>query len=287
MGKALVIQGANFSSVAIGHVDIPRELSEEAKRWIAASGNTSMSDVQKFAVDTFITETASLKSKIHKLYLPMLANGVNKSLVNYATLADDAPRGIFDYLDYESGGICSKGTSYLDFKTITMNAGVWSNDLSIFVCHTKDLAPIASGTSDMPVVGLGTAATDRAIYFSRQYTSRFAFCADIDRTVQLDITKFINDTSAVFLAKGVRGVIFGEASYTGMKNDGTFGAMEYPTGVTHKAHTRLCLMSTGALSGFCESNVPYGMIFVGKQMTKQEATILKTATEALMNAFVG
>lgn len=285
MGTTLIIKGADFSSVAIGHVDIPKEISEEAKKWITASGNSTMSSEQKMAVDEFINATSELKGKIYKMYIPMIANNISNSLVNYVTLTNDTPEGFGDCVEYSDGGIKSKCSSSV-IKRITMDEQVASNNLSIFVCHTKDIEPIQSGSIIFPIVGFGTTTTGRAIYYAIQTASVFKPMFDINNKIAGNTAYHTADNSAKRLSRGVRGVIAGETSYTSLCNDGNFKTMSYPDGITHKSYDTLSVMTSPNMAAFSSNSTPYGMVVIGKQMTNEEANILKMATESLMNAFV-
>lgn len=86
----LVLKDADFSANNIGQVDVDRELNAYTLAAIAASGNDSLTDTQKFALDDLflamgVDGSNQVMSKIRKLYLPMIAGSVGNALINYTT----------------------------------------------------------------------------------------------------------------------------------------------------------------------------------------------------------
>lgn len=92
MGKALVINGADFSALKIDKVSIPRDLDSTTLEWIIASGNSSLTTLQKNAIDDLVlalkANNNSLMNKIKRLWLPMIAGEKNKSLYEYINETD-------------------------------------------------------------------------------------------------------------------------------------------------------------------------------------------------------
>lgn len=79
----LVLKGADFSANNLGQVEITTELNEFTKAAIVASGNTSMSEEQKSALDTFFRNigafggSSEIFSKIERMYIPFICGGIS------------------------------------------------------------------------------------------------------------------------------------------------------------------------------------------------------------------
>lgn len=84
----ITLKGADFSANNIGKIIAPRKLNDYTIRAINTCG-AQLSNEQKYALDDlFIAMGAgksnSVLSKVRKLYLPMIAGGLDKAFVNYA-----------------------------------------------------------------------------------------------------------------------------------------------------------------------------------------------------------
>lgn len=95
------VRGADFSNVKIGTMAL--ELSELTKEAIEASGNNSMTDSQKRALDDFLMGIqGEIFNSIEYLILPFIASSVNKAFVNYKNNTD---YGGMDLYELNEGGI--------------------------------------------------------------------------------------------------------------------------------------------------------------------------------------
>lgn len=85
----LKLNGADFSANNIGHVEVTTDLSEFTKKAILASGNESLTDVQKSALNSFFKLIGAgesgntIASRMRFVFLPMLATNVSNALINY------------------------------------------------------------------------------------------------------------------------------------------------------------------------------------------------------------
>lgn len=87
----LVLQGADFSANNLGQVEVKRVINPFTLAAIDASGNQSMTNEQKSALDTFFETIGafgsanSIWSKLDKVYIPFLCSSLSKACVNYKT----------------------------------------------------------------------------------------------------------------------------------------------------------------------------------------------------------
>ena len=86
----ITLKGADFSANNIGQVNIERVLNPYTVAAIEASGNTSLTEAQKFALDDLflamgVDGSNTVMSKMRKLYIPMIGGTVGDAFINYAT----------------------------------------------------------------------------------------------------------------------------------------------------------------------------------------------------------
>lgn len=86
----IVLKNADFSDNNIGKVETEVVLNAYTQAAIIASGNTSLTKIQKSALNSLflamgVDGSNNVMSKLRKLYLPMIASDVSNALVNYAT----------------------------------------------------------------------------------------------------------------------------------------------------------------------------------------------------------
>lgn len=86
----LRLSGADFSSNNIGKIQIIRELKNETKQ-LLSNYTKELTEVQKYAVQDFVD---GLKEKgiwqyLGNLYLPILANSLQETMLNVKTLKND------------------------------------------------------------------------------------------------------------------------------------------------------------------------------------------------------
>lgn len=86
------VNGADFSENNLGQVIVTTELDDFTKAAIVASGNNSLTETQKAALNELflamgVDGSNNVMSKIHRLYLPMIAGDVSHALINYKDLS--------------------------------------------------------------------------------------------------------------------------------------------------------------------------------------------------------
>lgn len=107
----LILKGADFSANNLGQVEITTELDDFTKAAIVASGNTSMTDVQKSALNTFFKKLGAFGatgvwSKIHYAWMPIIGGSLDKAFLNYkSNEVNVVPKS--EYWSLVEGGIKS------------------------------------------------------------------------------------------------------------------------------------------------------------------------------------
>lgn len=82
------IKGADFSQNNLGKIVVTTELNSFTKDAIIASGNSSLTLTQKVMLNELFLKMGvdgsnNVMSKIHRLYLPIIAGDVSHALINY------------------------------------------------------------------------------------------------------------------------------------------------------------------------------------------------------------
>lgn len=144
------LNGADFSANNIGHVEVTTVLGEFTKKAIIASGNESMNDVQKSALDSFFRLIGAGKtgntiaSKLRFLFLPMLAQDVSNALINYKDESfEKAATPLSSAWKMEDGGIAGKDATATGSIVIPLTNPLVATD----VCMLSMTARPTDGTS--------------------------------------------------------------------------------------------------------------------------------------------
>lgn len=288
MGKTLVINGADFSAVSIGKVELPKELSATALAWIEASGNTGLTNEQKFAIDDFITaigvdSVGSVYSKIDRLWLPMLAGDKAHSLVDYkngyidayTSMPETSKTSFDDNVSFANHGLKvtqdgSARTNVIVDSDYTFN----SQDCSFFMFNTEDYATLASGSSK-EVSGIGNISAPNHKRFGMLLTSSSLQDRFLSSTI------LIVDTKSGFREPHLRGAASNSMGISLLYSDGTFGSSE---AVTSETLTGISILRGPAPYLNDAATPSYGAFIVGKYMTNENITTLRTALDTLFAA---
>lgn len=283
MGKTLIINGADFSEVAIGHVELPRELSDTALAWIAASGNSGLTDDQKFAIDDFITaigvnELGSVFSKIERLWLPMLS-------------ADKA-HGLIDYKILDTHTLPSMSQTIFEDRVVFTNHGLKyvGTDSSSFVIDDalsvdmQNMSWMLLNTVQLPSVSAGDSKTIAGIGVSSVFTKYF-FKVITKTQVQY---RFNSSGSSVYIDSASDRL---SASFSGLISNSNGVKILKPSG---SIETTSAVEEAGTVIGVrvfakngnlsIEDGVPVGCWIIAKALTDDEATTLKNAVDTLFAA---
>lgn len=149
----IVLKEADFSSDNIGQIEISRDLNPYTVAAIEASGNNSLTDLQKFALDDLFialevdNPTTGIISKIRKMYIPMIASSVGNALINYASndfTADATPLATDWELRNHGIAVSPQTTGSQTFTLTLDNPLLASNFMQVWL-RTENMVP---GTND-------------------------------------------------------------------------------------------------------------------------------------------
>jgi hypothetical protein len=298
MGKALVINGADFSALKIDKVSIPRELNTTTLAWITASGNDSLTEAQKTALDDLVlalkANNNSLMSKIKRLWLPMIAGSKATSLyeykngVNSASSFDATQLTRFDNVGFVGGqGIYPIAGS---IQALVVDATFEGNtkNISFFSLNALAYDPTLSNTA----LGIGCP--------SNVGGGQFAFDVYIQSVGQSRIPRFIypnigTDTINRYLdnqgnrfAPLLRGVVSNSEGVKFFASGAKFVQSSVATdvhSVTESQFTGLSILRGVASYFYTNGDTPIAMYIVADgTITEDEANTLKGASEALLTA---
>lgn len=292
------LDGADFSDNNLGKIYVG-VLDNFTKAAITASGNSSMTDGQKAALNTFFETlgafgtASSIWSKLDKVYLPLIADDVANAMINYVdNSADTTPSS--DYWQLRNRGIVgSFETRSADRLTYT------KNNFFIDVLNLSVMTLSTENSSSKTVRYL-------AYYMGTNGSSRF-FIQDGLTSEGKRTMSFVGITpsgSAQLLATNDAGFSKNKAlgfsvnsatDVTGITTDGTIktsagGAVlgNVVTETTSATYKPLCAANYSGDVNSASNGVntaAYGAIVIGKRLTQAEMTTLKGAMEALANVF--
>lgn len=289
MGKTLIIKGADFSSVSIGQVELPRELSATALAWIEASNNSGFTDAQKYAIDDFITaigvgSQGSIYSKIDRLWLPFLSADKAHSLVDYKsdgyvtpTLNETSQATWDNDVTFSNYGL--KATSGND----TDSAPIIDSSLSI---DFQNVSMFILNTLEFPTLGTGETAIHAGIGAAKVY-NRYLFKASARTSIKYQInnssTPVYVDTSKNRRQVALTGFISTSEVLRIMVADGTMHDADSPLSAETISDAGIRILRINGYK-IQEDSIPHGAYIVAKALTNTEATTLKSAVETLFAA---
>ena len=181
------VRGADFSNVKIGTMAL--ELSELTKEAIEASGNNSMTDSQKRALDDFLMGIqGEIFNSIEYLILPFIANSVNKAFVKYKNNTDYGGMELYEL--YEGGIRISSQSETKTVKRIANTASLKTNNIFAITATKGKGSSIALDLSFMPssypqlTISTNGSGSDRV-----NKTASIMDSADISAKLQMDYSE--------------------------------------------------------------------------------------------------
>lgn len=286
----LVLNGADFSENNLGQVEITTILDEFTLNAIELSGNDSLTDAQKSALNTFFKNIgafgtkSNIFSKLRFLYLPILAGSLNKSLINYKTSdVSLVPSNTkFQLRNKGITGVSGGTNAYIDITSSAFSA----TNLSVCALRTEYLAAASI------VCKIGT-----------ENTARFAFSTLTTSAGGLNMLTIIN--GGTDLGGGRAGIAgTGKATTEGdffsvsMNSDASNNIIKVTDKVNDKyTDSSLNLGDTTSLtlfngiiggqnSGITDANAALGIIAIGNALTQDELVIFKNSSIALKNSLM-
>lgn len=288
MGKTLIINGADFSAVKVGNVEVPRVYQQKTLDWIAASGNT-FTDAQKEALDDLVLElmanNSALWNKLDRIWLPMIAVDKAHSLYEYKNEVNS----------YESMNATSQGTfnnsvgfgnlGIYPTATSSTKAPIIDSSLSI---DTKNVSMFTLNAQAYPDVS--TAVIRTSIGTNNLSTDPGGVCVSFKQSLSSGIMKIgypnSNDdlvrTTGVEQIPSLRGTISDNSSrralfFEGIKTIGS--ALE-----TSNTIANIVILSGSNLYMPSGDKTPMGAAIIGKAVTDNEALSLQEKVNALLSA---
>lgn len=159
------LRGADFSADNIGTVSTDLNLLDYTKAAILASGNETMDDYQKLALDSFFRslgagENDGIITKMRKIYLPIICNDVTKGLINYAdeNFTDDGPLSSSVWSLRNRGLVGSATTPAINE---TLSNPLLATNFSVFWLRTERMV---SGTNDSQYVAVFRGKTNTNLW---------------------------------------------------------------------------------------------------------------------------
>lgn len=275
---------------------------------IAASGNNSLTERQKAALNKFFKELGALDNsgvwmKLKKVYLPCLAAEINKACVNYKTNKNDFPSINAEYWDLRSKGLIAKkdiaspdysiklsdseNTDIFNFSCFAFNTedfGIYENghetfvysnymkegnsDDNYFVRLSIGLAGVDGILQSMTIAGNSNSIGSKYIY-----TSSFNYSTD--------------------KGKGLRGISINREKVKALFCNNVSELQPIETSDTDKLSQdvlnrgKMYLLSN--VNGFVENaqrNRPFGMIMFGEYLEDAEMLLLRKETKELYDSLV-
>lgn len=291
----LVLKSADFSANNLGQVEVTTELNPFTLAAIAASGNTSLTDVQKSALDTFFKKVGAfgsasdIWSKLQKVFLPILAGAVGKAAYNYAASEYDAePTGTSWQLRNKGivGTLSSMPTSGADClmeSNITSFLPKVNNLSSLFMVMEE---PVSGNTSRAWAVQ-GDSGTNR---FSLAITRTGAGSANLILDAVSPSGSIAYDVAGGVAANAVKRLVgisisgggtdeIDVIAYDGLHRLRT-NALVNSFGTTD-TKVSYAPFSNNSWQGISKDGASVGMVFIGTALTSDEMTTLKNAADTL------
>lgn len=288
----LVLQGADFSANNLGKIEVKRDINPFTLAAIDASGNQSMTNEQKSALDTFFEKIGAfgnkseIWSKLDKVYIPFLCSSLSNACVNYKTNKSDKELSAERYTLRNRGitGVIENPATYTESNISEMNI-IGSSNLTIVSMLMEDDRSLTEAANFMTYNG--NSARNRFNCFisksgdgqSRLELSYLTPGGGINVTMPNYPIKHIlfgitirsaNDYSRIVKESVVDGI--DELSY--ISNIGT------DTGVNNYG-----IFTQATLKANSSKSPSIGLLIVGKSLTHEEAVTLKSASETLVGFF--
>lgn len=279
----IVLNGADFSQNNLGQVEITTVLDPFTEAAITASGNNSMSDIQKASLNTFFKKLGAfgsettIWSKMQYVFLPMLSADLAHSMINYVGNSDaivpDAAK--FKLRNHGITGYDSTAQRI----DVTAGTAVDLRDMSILYINTENLglnlkAYIGSSSSARGTWGFA-AGSNGSVLFSARYNTGSPsvtenFCTSQDKSTHYNKLGGYSAYGTTCSYIDAYGVVH------------TVTESSLPTG----SSTTIRLFSALNGTGITQDASATGLLMIGTHLSSSEIGIVKTAAEHLRDTFV-
>lgn len=282
----IVLKNADFSDNNIGKVETEVVLNAYTQAAIIASGNTSLTKIQKSALNSLflamgVDGSNNVMSKLRKLYLPMIASDVSNALVNYATneFTKDATPNSADW-QLRNLGITQKTTSQSFTLELSGQDVLNSNNFTQMWLRTENMV---SGVNDSGKTFIVRGKTSLSKYLGLIETS-----SSNNTNIQSAIygySDFGPAVSKTIEQRRVTGISYrasddiSKLRYGGYQRV-TDGSITISTDMTGETAQYLYLLGMGNV----EAPLPYGFMLLGESITDAQFKDIAEKVEALYAA---
>lgn len=287
----IVLKNAVFSANNIGHIDMPIEIDADIQS-LLANYSKALSLEKQFAVQSFIKTLRStgVMSKLHGLYLPILAGQLNESFVN---CIDGESHSVTYSPNADSYQLSSYGVNrYADgneivLDVISQNSG---GNISFF-----SLSNITDATNQAPVPYFGSqnkcrfvftkSSLKESAYFSLEHTYVGSYVklqtllSNINKSPSMVDTKIINDP-IIYAVSLVPGHVY---TYKCINEETGTGVVDFPLSTEIDSTIQVFKLDTALLPRIYS---PLSIVAIGDGLTPTELITLGEASKTLRKAIL-
>ena len=276
------INGADFSQNNLGKVVVTTELAPFTKAAIAASGNDSLTLTQKVMLNDLFLKMGvdgsnDVMSKIHRLYLPIIAGDVSHALINYkdSSFVNDM------VLDSSHWTLRSNGLVGIapgqNINHVESNPIMQDNFFELFL--RTELVTFGVDDTSYAMVLRGKTNTNAFLGLNQQSVSNDTMCAlssygaewgSWDKRTDAIKTSGVNSAS----------------TYNDVLKRGVYTHEDTPktTNVDMSGETSQDLYVLGLNS--TNTTKPYGVLMLGEALDSQDFLNIANAVDNLYSSFV-
>lgn len=289
----IVIKNADFSANNLGQVEVKRVINQFTLAAINASGNQSMTNEQKSALDTFFEtigafgNKSEIWGKLDKIYIPFLCSSLSKACVNYKTNRTDKELSAERYTLRNRGvtGVIENPANYTE-----------SNISDMHVINSSSLTVVSMLMEDNESL---TEQANLIAYEGNSGANRFfSFISKSGNGVAAFGVSYIKPTGDVILspypAYPFKHALFGitirsaydytEINKESVEDKTSELSVISNTGTdTSVSKYTVFTSSTGAALSSLGPSI--GLLIIGKSLTHEDAVTLKSASETLVGFF--
>ena len=275
------INGADFSQNNLGQVLVTTELAPFTKAAIAASGNDSLTLTQKVMLNDLFLKMGvdgsnDVMSKIHRLYLPIIAGDISHALINYkdTNFVNDK---VLDssHWTLRSNGLV--GIASGQNINLTENNPIMQDNFFELFLRTELVTPGVGDTSYAMVLR-GKTNTNAFLGLQQASQSSDSICSL--GSYGADWGNWGKTTDAI-KASGVNSA----STYNDILKRGVYTHEDTPKTTTVDMSTETS--QTLYVLGFNNANTtkPYGVLMLGEALVSQDFLNIANAVDNLYSSF--
>lgn len=283
----VILNGADFSQNNLGTIELPYVYNDITLQAIAASGNSSMTDIQKRKLDRFFMNIGAVEddgifAKIRKLYLPMIAGSKSEAFVNYKSSDFHVDITLDASVALVNGGVKEVGSENTQNMLADSSFEFDWHNISTLIAYNDWTQGTNYDHGRYYFIAPGEIAD--------QYTA-FNNSSSTDGTLR---AFYVNSNSKVFTNsilpanKKAFGISFINEYGYGIGANGTIETLEnnFPNDKRTRALYILAWGLSGNVGSFTNAyGVP--LMVIGNGLTQEELIYLKNQLDILMESFLG